>query len=50
MPLLFWMNFAVLEAKVVTDFGAFMDWGLRRILLVPKGRMGKNAMCRRKIT
>jgi len=29
MPLaFFWMISQFLEAKVVTDFGAFMDWGL----------------------
>ncbi len=42
MPLAFLDDFAVLEAKVVTDFGAFMDWGLPKDLLVPKAEMGKN--------
>ncbi|MDG1277979.1 MAG: S1-like domain-containing RNA-binding protein [Algoriphagus sp.] len=42
MPLAFLDEFAVLEAKEVTDFGAFMDWGLPKDLLVPKAEMGKN--------
>jgi predicted RNA-binding protein (virulence factor B family) len=35
-------DFAVLEAKEVTSFGAFMDWGLPKDLFVPKAEMGKN--------
>jgi uncharacterized protein len=34
-------EFAVMEAKEVTDFGAFMDWGLPKDLFVPKSEMGK---------
>ena len=34
-------NFAVLEAKEVTKFGAFMDWGLPKDLFVPNAEMGK---------
>lgn len=35
-------EFAVLEAKEVTSFGAFLDWGLLKDLFVPKAEMGKN--------
>ncbi len=41
-PLALLDDFAVLKAKEVTDFGAFMDWGLPKDLLVPKAEMGKN--------
>lgn len=34
-------EFAVLEAKEVTSFGAFMDWGLLKDLLVPNSEMAK---------
>ncbi|MCH6233524.1 S1 RNA-binding domain-containing protein [Cognataquiflexum rubidum] len=34
-------EFAVMEAKEITDFGAFMDWGLPKDLFVPKSEMGK---------
>jgi uncharacterized protein len=34
-------EFAVLEAKEVTKFGAFMDWGLPKDLFVPNAEMGK---------
>lgn len=34
-------EFAVMEAKEITDFGAFMDWGLPKDLFVPKSKMGK---------
>ena len=34
-------DFAVLEAKEVTKFGAFMDWGLPKDLFVPNAEMGK---------
>ncbi|EON77473.1 hypothetical protein ADIS_2003 [Lunatimonas lonarensis] len=32
-------EFAVMEAKEVTKFGAFMDWGLLKDLFVPKAEM-----------
>lgn len=32
-------NFAVLTVSSVTDFGAFLDFGLERDILVPKGEM-----------
>ena len=32
-------NFAVLAVSSVTDFGAFLDFGLERDILVPKGEM-----------
>lgn len=35
-------EFAVLEAKEVTSFGAFLEWGLMKDLFVPKSEMGKN--------
>ncbi|UZD23369.1 S1-like domain-containing RNA-binding protein [Algoriphagus halophytocola] len=35
-------EFAVLEVKEVTSFGAFLDWGLPKDLLVPNSEMGKN--------
>jgi len=34
-------EFAVMEAKQTTDFGAFVDWGLPKDLFVPKSEMGK---------
>lgn len=34
-------QYAVLEAKEVTGFGAFMDWGLPKDLLVPNSEMNK---------
>lgn len=34
-------EFAVLEAKEVTKFGAFLDWGLPKDLFVPKSEMAK---------
>jgi len=34
-------EFAVMEVKEVTQFGAFMDWGLPKDLFVPKSEMGK---------
>src|SRR5690554_4828603 len=34
-------EFAVLEVREVTPFGAFMDWGLPKDLFVPKNEMGK---------
>ncbi|MGM0946155.1 MAG: CvfB family protein [Bacteroidota bacterium] len=34
-------EWAVMEAKEVTSFGAFMDWGLLKDLLVPNSEMGK---------
>ena len=34
-------EFAVMEVKEVTSFGAFMDWGLQKDLFVPKNEMGK---------
>ncbi|MCL6258150.1 S1-like domain-containing RNA-binding protein [Aquiflexum sp. TKW24L] len=34
-------EFAVMEAKEITDFGAFMDWGLPKDLFVPKSEMAK---------
>ena len=34
-------EFAVLEVKEITRFGAFMDWGLPKDLFVPKSEMGK---------
>lgn len=34
-------EFAVLEAKEVTSFGAFMDWGLLKDLFVPNSEMAK---------
>lgn len=34
-------DFVVLEAKEVTKFGAFMDWGLPKDLFVPNGEMAK---------
>lgn len=35
-------EFAVMEAKQITNFGAFMDWGLPKDLFVPNSEMGKN--------
>lgn len=35
-------EFAVMEAKEITSFGAFLDWGLLKDLFVPKSEMGKN--------
>ena len=40
-PLLLLDEFAVLEAKEVTKFGAFMDWGLPKDLFVPNAEMAK---------
>lgn len=40
-PLLLLDEFAVLEAKEVTKFGAFMDWGLPKDLFVPNSEMAK---------
>lgn len=34
-------QWAVLEVKEVTPFGAFLDWGLPKDLFVPKAEMGK---------
>ncbi|WP_297336060.1 S1-like domain-containing RNA-binding protein [Algoriphagus sp.] len=34
-------EWAVMEAKEITPFGAFMDWGLLKDLLVPNAEMGK---------
>jgi len=34
-------EFAVLEAREITKFGAFMDWGLLKDLFVPKAEMRK---------
>ncbi|SIS77259.1 CvfB family protein [Belliella pelovolcani] len=34
-------EFAVMEAKEITRFGAFMDWGLPKDLFVPKSEMHK---------
>ncbi|EKB48831.1 CvfB family protein [Cecembia lonarensis] len=34
-------EFAVMEAKEITKFGAFMDWGLPKDLFVPKAEMRK---------
>jgi uncharacterized protein len=34
-------EFAVMEAKELTKFGAFMDWGLPKDLFVPNVEMGK---------
>ncbi|RAI93924.1 CvfB family protein [Algoriphagus yeomjeoni] len=41
-PLALLDEFAVLKAKEVTSFGAFVDWGLPKDLFVPKSEMGKN--------
>ena len=41
-PLVLLDEFAVLEAKEVTKFGAFLDWGLPKDLFVPNGEMAKN--------
>ncbi|WP_373522756.1 S1 RNA-binding domain-containing protein [Aquiflexum sp.] len=35
-------EFAVMEAKEITKFGAFVDWGLPKDLFVPVAEMGKN--------
>lgn len=35
-------EFAVMEAKEITKFGAFVDWGLPKDLFVPSAEMGKN--------
>ena len=42
MPLAFLDDFAVLEEKEITSFGAFVDWGLPKDLFVPKAEMDKN--------
>jgi len=41
-PYLLLDEFAVLEAREVTSFGAFLDWGLPKDLLVPKSEIGQN--------
>lgn len=41
-------EWAVMEAKEVTSFGAFMDWGLPKDLLVPNSEMGKDMEVGRK--
>ena len=35
-------EFAVMEVKEVTGIGAFVDWGLRKDLFVPKSEMAKD--------
>ncbi len=40
-PLAYLDEFAVLEVKQKTSFGAFLDWGLPKDLLVPNSEMGK---------
>ena len=35
-------EFAVMEAREITKFGAFMDWGLPKDLFVPKAEMGRS--------
>lgn len=35
-------EFAVMEVKELTRFGAFMDWGLQKDLFVPKSEMTRN--------
>lgn len=35
-------EFAVMEAKEITKFGGFVDWGLPKDLFVPSAEMGKN--------
>jgi predicted RNA-binding protein (virulence factor B family) len=40
-PLILLDEFAVLEAKEITKFGAFMDWGLPKDLFVPSAEMAK---------
>lgn len=40
-PLVLLDEFAVLEVKEVTKFGAFMDWGLPKDLFVPNAEMAK---------
>ncbi|WP_026954191.1 CvfB family protein [Algoriphagus vanfongensis] len=42
MPRLILDEWAVLDVKEVTSFGAFLDWGLPKDLLVPNSEMGKN--------
>ncbi|MFD2201121.1 S1 RNA-binding domain-containing protein [Shivajiella indica] len=34
-------EFAIMEAREITKFGAFMDWGLPKDLFVPKAEMAK---------
>lgn len=34
-------EFSIMEAKEITKFGAFMDWGLPKDLFVPKAEMAK---------
>jgi predicted RNA-binding protein (virulence factor B family) len=41
-PLALLDEFAVLEAKEITKFGAFMDWGLPKDLFVPNAEMRLN--------
>lgn len=40
-PLALLDEFAIMEVKAVTGFGAFVDWGLSKDLFVPKSEMGK---------
>lgn len=40
-PLILLDDWAVLEVKEVAPFGAFVDWGLPKDLLVPNSEMGK---------
>jgi len=40
-PLAYLDDFAVLEVKHKTSFGAFLDWGLPKDLFVPNSEMGK---------
>lgn len=35
-------EFAILEVKELTKFGAFLDWGLQKDLFVPKSEMSKD--------
>lgn len=41
-PYLLLDEFAVLEVREVTSFGAFLDWGLPKDLFVPKSEIGQN--------
>jgi len=40
-PLALLDEFAIMEVRGVTKFGAFMDWGLQKDLFVPNSEMGK---------
>ena len=42
-------EFAVMEVKEVTSFGAFVDWGLQKDLFVPKNEMGKERSEERRV-